>query len=393
MVDLRLSSKARAISSSMTLAITSKVKKLKAEGKSVINFAAGEPDLPTPKFVCQAAKEAIDKGLTRYTPASGLLSLKESVCKRLKRISNLNYTPEQILISCGAKHSIYNILQVLVDEGDEVIIPMPYWVSYPEMVKLAGGIPLFVETKEEEGFCLNPMVLEEVVKKHPKACVLILNYPTNPTGAVYDKKTLMDIAKVCAKYKLWVISDEIYDVLTYIGEHTSLASISEEICERTITINGVSKSYCMTGWRIGFAAGNKEIIAKASSLQSHSTSNPTTISQYAAIKALEEGAQWEEQMREIYSKRMEIVREEFVGFKIARLFPPKGTFYAFVDISNYGIDSMEFANRLLDEVGIGVIPGVAFGADSWVRVSFAASEEEIREGFSRWKKWERDNWM
>ncbi len=387
---MKLSERIKSVSPSMTLAITAQIKALKAKGEPVINFAAGEPDLPTPDFICQAAKEAIDRGATRYTPASGLPELKEAVCQRIKRVNNLDYKPSQVLISCGAKHSIFNIIQTVVDPGDEVVIPMPYWVSYPEMVKLAGGVPLFVETKQQEGFCLNPKVLEQLLSSHPKARVLILNYPSNPTGAVYDRQTLKEIAELCVKYDVLVISDEIYDVLTFEGSHISFAGLSEQIYARTITINGVSKAYCMTGWRIGFALGPEEIIKAASSLQSHSTSNPTTISQYAAIKALTEGAHWEEKMKQIYSQRAKLVQELFEDFKVARLFVPKGTFYAFVDISGYGLGSLEFAKKLLEEVKVGVIPGIAFGADQWVRVSFATSQEDIKEGLSRWKKWEED---
>ncbi len=384
-----VSSRAKNISPSTTLAITAKVKSLRAEGEDVVNFAAGEPDLPTPDFVCEAGIEAIRKGLTRYTPASGMAELKKAVVERFERVNGVKYCPEQVLISCGAKHSIYNILQVLVDPGDEVVIPSPYWVSYPEMVKLAGGVPIFVETRREDDFCLDPGALADTLKGHPRAKVLILNYPSNPTGTVYDARRLEEIGKICEEYDLWVISDEIYDVLTFEGEHISFASLSEDAYSRTITVNGVSKAYSMTGWRIGFCAGDERVIKLAGALQSHSTSNPTSISQYASIVALREGADWERRMRETYKKRAGLVKELFAGIETADLFPPKGTFYAFVNISRTGLDSMTFAQRLLDETKVGVIPGSAFGAEGWVRVSFATSEEEIKKGLERWRNWEK----
>ncbi len=384
-----LSTRAREISPSMTLAITAQIKKLKAEGESVINFGAGEPDLPTPEFIREAGKEAIDKGFLRYTPASGTMKLKQAVVDRFKRVNNLLYSPEQVLISCGAKHSIYNLLQVLVEDGDEVVIPSPYWVSYPEMVKLAGATPLFLPTREEDIFCIDPKKLDDLLSGHPKAKVLILNYPSNPTGAIYDRARLEEISKICQHYDLWVISDEIYDVLTFEGEHISFASLSHDAYQRTITVNGVSKAYSMTGWRIGFCAGEESVIKAASALQSHSTSNPSSISQYASVRALRGGEEWEGVMKETYSRRAKLVVELVSELSKARIFPPKGTFYAFVNISEYGLSSMEFAKKLLEETKVGVIPGIAFGADEWVRLSFATSEEEIREGLKRWKEWEK----
>ncbi len=384
-----ISNRAKRISPSITLSITSRIKRLKGEGENVINFAAGEPDLPTPEFVCEAGIEAIKKGITRYTPSSGMEELKKAVVERFERRNNLKYRPEQILISCGAKHSIYNLLQVLVEEGDEVIIPVPYWVSYPEMVKLAGASPVFLPTREEEGFCMDAGKLADLLDQHPRAKVLILNSPSNPTGAVYERARLEEIAQVCKKYDLWVISDEIYDILTFKGDHISFASLSEDAYHRTITVNGVSKAYCMTGWRIGFCAGPEKVIKAATALQSHSTSNPTSISQYASIHALRSGTEWEEVMRKTYCRRAELITTLFSELDKVRVFPPKGTFYIFVNIEGYNLSSMEFAEKLLEETKIGVIPGTAFGADHWVRVSFATSEGEIEEGLRRWKEWER----
>ncbi len=384
-----ISNRAKRISPSITLSITSRIKRLKGEGENVINFAAGEPDLPTPEFVCEAGIEAIKKGITRYTPSSGMEELKKAVVERFERRNNLKYRPEQILISCGAKHSIYNLLQVLVEEGDEVIIPVPYWVSYPEMVKLAGASPVFLPTREEEGFCMDAGKLADLLDQHPRAKVLILNSPSNPTGAVYERARLEEIAQVCKKYDLWVISDEIYDILTFKGDHISFASLSEDAYHRTITVNGVSKAYCMTGWRIGFCAGPEKVIKAATALQSHSTSNPTSISQYASIHALRSGTEWEELMRKTYCRRAELITTLFSELDKVRVFPPKGTFYIFVNIEGYNLSSMEFAEKLLEETKIGVIPGTAFGADHWVRVSFATSEGDIEEGLRRWKEWER----
>ena len=383
-----LSKRAQSISPSMTLAITAQVKALRSQGVDVINFGAGEPDLPTPDFVNAAAKEAIDNGFTRYTPAGGLPILKEAVCRAFKRRNNLSYEPPQVVISCGAKHSLYNIMQAIVDDGDGVFIPVPYWVSYPEMVKLAGGIPLFIETIEDDNFSLTPSALTNAIKENPNAKALILNSPSNPTGAMYSRPQLLDILEVCIDNNILIISDEIYDVLSYEEEFVSFASLSDKAKEITITVNGVSKAYSMTGWRIGYAAGPEKIIKAVSSIQSHSTSNPTSISQYAAIAALDNGAEWEKKMKETYSKRAELVVDLFKGAK-ARVFKPMGTFYAFVDISSYGIGSLSFAKRLLEEAKVGVIPGIAFGADNWVRLSFAASEQDIKEGINRWLKWEK----
>ncbi len=383
-----LSKRAQSISPSMTLAITAQVKALKAQGEDVINFGAGEPDLPTPDFICDAAKKAIDEGFTRYTPAGGLPRLKEAAASAFKRRNNLDYSIDEIAISCGAKHSLYNVMQAIVDAGDKVVIPVPYWVSYPEMVKLAAGEPIFVETKKEKNFSLSAEDLEKAVKKNGPIKALILNSPSNPTGAMYSKQQLNTILDVCLKYNILVISDEIYDVLSYGEEFVSFASLSKEAKAITITINGVSKAYSMTGWRIGYAAGPKEVIKAVSSIQSHSTSNPTSISQYAAIAALEQGEEWEKKMKSTYKQRAELVMDLFKGAK-AKPFKPMGTFYAFIDISAYNMDSLSFAKELLDKAKVGVIPGVAFGADSWVRLSFATSEKDIKEGISRWLKWEK----
>ena len=382
-----LSKRAQSISPSMTLAITAQVKALRSQGVDVVNFGAGEPDLPTPEFVREAAKKAIDKGYTRYTPAGGLPALKEAVSRAFARRNNLQYSPEEIVINCGAKHSIYNVLQVVIDPGDKVIIPAPYWVSYPEMVKLAGGEPLFLETSQEENFCLDPEILSGLLAKEKRAKAIILNSPSNPTGAMYSRKKLEEILEICLRFGILVISDEIYDVLSYEEEFTSFASLSKEAKNITITINGVSKAYSMTGWRIGYAAGPKEIIKAVSNLQSHSTSNPTSISQYAAIAALDNGRDWEEKMRLAYKERAKLVMGLFNGMK-ASPFKPMGTFYVFVNISAYNTDSMSFAKALLEKSKVGIIPGVAFGADDWVRLSFATSEDDIKKGIARWKDFE-----
>ncbi|MBP8613848.1 MAG: pyridoxal phosphate-dependent aminotransferase, partial [Firmicutes bacterium] len=281
---MKLSVRAKSIGASPTLALDAKTKALIKEGVDVISFGVGEPDFDTPDHIKEAAIEAIDAGFTKYTPASGIPELREAICSKFKKDNNLEYKPSQILVSCGAKHSIYNAVQVLCDDGDEVIVPAPYWVSYPEMVNLAGGKPVILPTSIETGFKITAKQLEESLT--PKTSLLILNTPSNPTGAIYTREELEEIADVCVKHNIAVISDEIYEKLIYEGEHVSFASISPQVKDITITVNGVSKAYSMTGWRIGYAAGPGDVIEAMGNLQSHSTSNATSISQKAALAGL-----------------------------------------------------------------------------------------------------------
>jgi len=386
-----LSRKVRNIAPSLTLAISSKAKTMKKEGLDVIGFGAGEPDFDTPKNIKEKAKEAIDNGFTKYTPSSGLPELKEAIIEKFKKDNNLFYNKEEILVGCGAKHVIFEIIFSLVDEKEEVIIPSPYWVSYPEMVKIAGGVCVFLETKKEDGFKIDPDSLKKHITKNTK--LLILNSPCNPTGAVYTKQELKSIANILEEYNIFCLSDEIYEKLVYDGiEHVSIASLSDKTKERTIVVNGVSKAYSMTGWRIGYAAGPKQIIKAASNLQSHSTSNPTSISQMAAIEALRGDQKEVYKMREEFRERRDYMVDRLNKIRGLSCLVPQGAFYCFVDISNlFGKrigerkieSSFDFSETLLEEEKVAVVPGVAFGNDSYIRLSYATSLENIRKGLDR----------
>lgn len=378
-----ISKRALAISPSPTLAITAKAKQMITEGIDVISFGAGEPDFDTPDNIKMAAKHAIDIGFTKYTPTSGIPDLKTAICDKLKRDSGLSYSPKNILVSNGAKQCLYNVLQVITDPGDEIIIPKPYWVSYEEMVKLAGGKCVLLETND---FLLDPADLEKAITKKTKA--LLLASPSNPTGAVYHKTILEKIAEICVKHNILVISDEIYEKLIYDGEHVSIASLNDKIKKLTVVVNGVSKSYSMTGWRIGYCAGEEEIINAASNLQDHSTSNPNSIAQMAAVAALTGGEETVKMMRIEFEKRRDIMVDLANDIKGFHADPPAGAFYLFVEVSGArGFKgSSDFCTRLLDEARVAAIPGIAFGADNFIRLSFATSEANILEGMKRIKE-------
>jgi aspartate aminotransferase len=387
---LRLSSRVRGITASPTLALDAKTKELIAQGVDVISFGVGEPDFDTPDNAKKSAIEAIEQGFTKYTPSSGIPELREAIAHKFKKDNGVEYSPSQVLVSVGGKHSIYNAVTALCDEGDEVIIPSPYWVSYPEMVKLAGGTPVIVDTYLESGFKLTPQDLEKAIS--PKTRLLILNTPSNPTGAVYSKEELETIAEICLRHDIAVISDEIYEKLIYEGSHISFASLSPEVKDITVTINGVSKSYAMTGWRIGYAAGPHHVIKGMANLQSHSTSNPTSISQKAALAALTGPQESLVEMRaEFKSRRDFIVKRlnEMPGFKC--LTPP-GAFYVYPDVSSLlgkqvaqrVVESdSELAEVLLDVGRIAVVPGSAFGTKGNLRFSYATSMGRIEEGLNR----------
>ncbi len=383
---MELSLRAKSIKPSSTLAITSKAKAMKKRGEDVVLLSAGEPDFDTPQNVKEAAKRAIDEGFTKYTPASGMEELKDAVVESFKKYKGLEYSKENILISCGGKHSLYNIFQAVVGEGDEVIIPSPYWVSYPSMVILAGGKPVTVETKPENGFKLSPEDLERAITGKTKA--IILNYPSNPTGAMYTKEDLEAICDVLKKYpNIYVVSDEIYSRLVFDGvEFVSIASI-EDMLERTFVVDGVSKTYSMTGWRIGFVAGPKDAIKAMSNIQSQSTSNPTSISQKAAIEALT-GPQDEVEKRvSIFQERRDLFVDLLSKIDGIEIFKPMGSFYVFPSLRNIlagkGMKSFEFSERLLDEAKVASVPGVDFGCEYHIRLSFAASEEDLKKGAER----------
>jgi aspartate aminotransferase len=375
----------------MTLAISAKAKELRAQGVDVIGFGAGEPDFDTPENIKAAARRAIDEGFTKYTPASGTLELKEAVCAKMQEDNGLVYEPAQILISCGAKHSLYNIAQALFDEGEEVIIPAPYWVSYPDQVILQGAVPRIVETREEDNFRLTADLLRESVTDRTKA--LVLNSPSNPTGCGYTRAELEDIAEVIVKNRLYVISDEIYEKLVYGGfEFHSIAELGDEIKARTIVVNGVSKSHSMTGWRIGWAAGPSEVIKAMSTIQSQSTSNPTSISQKAALEALTGPQDAVAMMVGEFEKRRKVMVDRLNEMEGVSCLLPDGAFYVFPRVealfgkkhgSHRVTSSIDMADYLLSEAKVAVVPGVAFGADAYIRLSYATSMAIIEKGLDR----------
>jgi len=386
-----LSKKAKAINPSPTMAIENKAKELKSQGIDVIGFGAGEPDFDTPVHIREAAIKAINEGHTRYTPASGTLELKEAVCEKFKVDNGLEYSPAQIVVSNGAKHSLFNALAALLNPGDEVIIPVPYWVSYPELVKLNDGIPVTVETGVNKNFKIS---VEELEKHHTgKTKALILNSPVNPTGQVYSKEELKVIAEFCSKQDIYVIADEIYEKLTYDGsQHISIATFGEQIKELTIIVNGVSKSYAMTGWRIGYTASTPEIAKVMGALQSHATSNPNSVAQKAALSALQGSQECVREMNLAFDQRRKYMYEQIKAIPSFEALEPKGTFYLFVDIAKIigksfqgkAIGSSDdFARLLLDNQKVALVPGTGFGSVNYVRLSFATSMENIVEGLNR----------
>ena len=382
-----LSHRIAKVAPSLTLSITAKAKALQAQGLDVISLSAGEPDFDTPEFIKQAAIEALRKGVTKYTPAEGTLELRKAIALKLKRDQGLTYTPDQIVASCGAKHSIFNLFQVLLNEGDEVLIPSPYWLSYPEMATLAGARSVFIETSENNEFKVTPDQLEKKIS--PKTKIFALNSPSNPTGAVYRRKELEALVPVFLKHpQVLILSDEIYEKLIFDGEtHTSIASLHPEIAQRTLLVNGHSKAYAMTGWRMGYAACPREIAEAASTLQSHSTSNPTSFAQAGAVVALEKGEEEAKRMCQIFQKRRDLFVSELKKIPKVKPFPPQGAFYLFVNIEATGLDSMRFSERLLEEARVAVVPGKVFGSDRHVRLSFACSEKDILEASRRIRDW------
>ncbi len=385
-----LSTKNCGISASMTLAITAKAKQLKESGVDVVSFSAGEPDFNTPEYIRTAAINRIEKGGNGYTAASGLPELKTAICAKLKRDNALDYKQENIVVSSGAKHSLFNSLQALLNPGDEVIIPSPYWVSYYELVKMADGVPVLVESDAANKFKVKTADLESAVTEKTKA--IIINSPNNPTGTVYSKDELTEIGEFAVRHDLYIISDEIYEKLIYGEKHYSVAALSEAYKERTIVINGLSKAYAMTGWRIGYTASSVEIAKVMGNIQSHATSNPNTIAQYASIEALNGDQSPIEEMRKAFDERRQYMVETIKSIPAVSCVEPDGAFYVMVDISHFkGMtiegkevkDSVEFASVLLETSNVAVIPGIAFGADDYIRLSYATSMENIKEGLSR----------
>jgi len=383
---MRLARRVSGIEESVTLDITSRAKKMAKEGIDVVNFAAGEPDFDTPSHIKAAAIKAINDGFTKYTPSSGMPELREAISRKFKNDNSLEYPASRIVVSNGAKHSLYNIFQALCEAGDEVIIPAPYWLSYPAMVSLNEGRCVFVKTGRENGFRMTEKELASAITKKTKA--LVLNSPSNPTGSVYGIDELKFIAKLAVKHGFFVISDEIYEKLVYGGtRHVSIASLDKEIYDLTITVNGVSKSYSMTGWRIGYAAGQSEVMKAIANLQSHAASNPASISQKAALAALTESQADVGRMRLEFEKRRDLMVARINGMKKISCTRPDGAFYVFCDISKLKAGSVAAANRLLDEAKVATIPGEPFGAPEFIRLSFATSTEAIKKGMDRIEKW------
>ena len=379
-----LSHRIRNIAPSATLSIDAKAKQLKKDGKDVVIFGAGEPDFNTPENIKQAAIKAINDNFTRYTPVGGIPELKKAVSDKLKRENNIDYDVSEILVSCGGKHSLYNIAMAVLDKGDEAILPVPYWVSYEEMIKLAEANPVFCNTDEK--FKLTAEMVEEKISDKTK--MLILNSPSNPSGAIVDQNEIRKIAKLAIDNNFYVVSDEVYEHFIYgNNQQLSIASLNSEIKNLTITSNSVSKTYAMTGWRIGYSAGNKEMIKAMDNLQSHSTSNPTSIAQMAALEALNGPQDSVKQMVKAFDGRRKFIHKRLNEIDGISCVEPEGAFYAFPDISETGMKSMEFASKLLDEALVAVVPGIAFGSDKHVRLSYATSIREIERGLDRIEKW------
>lgn len=372
------------IKPSPTLAITAKAKKLQASGIDVVSFGAGEPDFNTPAVVCEAAIEAIQQGQTKYAPSAGLPALREAVSEKFKRENRLDYSPDQIVVSCGAKHSVYNALQVLVDPGDEVILIAPYWMTYAEQLRLAGGVPKVIHTSAETGFAPTLDQLREAISSKTKA--IIVNSPSNPTGAVLSRDTLKAIASLALRHGFWIITDEIYERLVYGTTHESIATLGQEVYEQTITISGCSKTYAMTGWRIGYAAAPIAVAKAMSALQDQVTSNATSFAQVGAIAALKMPDEAVEAMRVEFQARRDLIIELLNAIPGVRCALPGGAFYAFADISDRlapGQSDLDFSEQLLEKAHVAVVPGSVFEGPGHIRLSYATSREAIQRGVAR----------
>lgn len=379
---MKLAARVTQVTPSMTLAIDTKAKAMKREGIDVISFSVGEPDFDTPVHIRAAAEAALEQGKTRYGAAAGEPGLREAIALKLQRDNGLCYAPEHILVTNGGKHSLFNLMLALVEPGDEVIIPAPYWVSYPEMVKLAGGTPVIVSTTLENGYKITPDQLRAAIT--PSTKLFVFNSPSNPTGMVYTPDEVRALAQVVVEQNLLVVSDEIYEKLLYDGaEHLSLGAVSPEAFERTIVSSGFAKTYAMTGWRVGFLAGPLPIIKAATKIQGHSTSNVCTFAQYGAIAAYEAPQDCVQQMLQAFTERRQVILESInaiPGFSCPK---PDGAFYVFPNIGKLGISSLEFCDKLLDDYHVAAVPGIAFGADDCIRLSYATNLDNIRRGLER----------
>lgn len=393
-MELKISKKASAISPSPTLAIDSKFKEMKKEGIPVVGFGAGEPDFNTPENIKNAGIEAIKNNITKYTPASGTLELKAAVCQKLKRDTGLEYSTSNIVISNGGKHSLTNTFTCICDPGDEVILPAPYWVSYPEMIKLADAVPVIIEGAEENNFKFTAEQLESAITSKTRA--LVLNTPSNPTGMVYTKGELEKIAEIAVKNNIYIIFDEIYEKLVYEGEHTNIATLGNEIRDLTIIVNGLAKTYAMTGWRIGFVAANKKLAKAMGNIQSHATSNPNSIAQAAAVEALNGDQSIIETMKKTYIERRDYMVDKINSIDGLSCKTPHGAFYVFMNVKDvlnkehYGKminTANELCQDILDRALVALVPSEGFGVDGYVRLSYATSMDTIKTGLDRIEKY------
>ena len=382
---MKLTQRISQVPPSITLEITAKAKKMREEGIDVCSFTAGEPDFDTPDHIKDAAKLALDQGKTRYGPAAGEMPLRQAIANKLQQHNGLDYTAQNVIVTNGGKHSLFNLMLALIETGDEVIIPAPYWLSYPEMVKLAEGTPVIVSTTAANDYKITPDQLRQAIT--PRTKLFILNSPSNPTGSVYTPDEIRALAEVVVEKDILVVSDEIYERLLYDGiEHLSIGAVNEETFKRTIISNGFAKSYSMTGWRVGYLAGPVELIKATSIIQGHSTSNVCTFAQYGAIAALESSQQCVETMLKAFTERRKVIVEGIRAIPKLSCSNPMGAFYVFVDISQTGMTSLQFSDAILEQQEVAVIPGIAFGADDCIRLSYATSMETIKKGLERLEK-------
>ncbi len=379
---MKLAARVGQVAPSLTLAIDAKAKAMKRDGVDVLSFSVGEPDFDTPSHIRAAAEAALEQGKTRYGPAAGEPRLREAIAQKLQRDNNLCYEAANIVVTNGGKHSLFNTMLALIEPGDEVIIPAPFWVSYPEMVKLAEGTPVIVQTTTESGFRITPEQLRQAIT--PKTKFLILNSPSNPTGMVYTPEEVRAIAQIIVEEDIWVISDEIYEKILYDGaEHLSIGAVSAAVFERTITSSGFAKTYAMTGWRVGFLAAPLPIVKAVETIQSHSTSNVCTFAQYGAIAAYEGSQDCVKEMVEAFTERRQVMLEYLNSIPGFTCIAPTGAFYMFPNISKLGINSLDFCSGLLETQQVAAVPGVAFGTDDCIRLSYSTSVENIRKGMDR----------
>jgi len=385
---IKLAARVGEVPPSITLAIAAKAKAMKAEGIDVCSLSTGEPDFDTPEHIKAAAKEALDAGKTKYGPVAGEAQLKAAIARKLQSDNNLNYQPENIIVTNGGKHSLYNLMMALIDPGDEVIIPAPYWLSYPEMVKLASGKPVIVRTDASTGYKITPEQLSGAIT--PKTKLFVLNSPSNPTGMVYTPAEIKALAEVIVDRDILVVADEIYEKIIYDGaQHVSIGSLGKEIFDRTLISSGFAKAYSMTGWRIGYLAGPIELIKATSTIQGHSTSNVCTFAQYGAISALESSQESVEKMRQAFAQRRQVIFELLDAVPGISCIKPDGAFYMFVNISKTGMNSLEFCDAFLEQQQVAVIPGIAFGADDHIRLSYATDLGTIKKAVERLDKFVR----